>query len=244
MKFDSPEAFAITIGKIKEELLCAHLHYCLYGYLAEVKKSYEREFFRSWGFWGITLDGFLSLVVLGLCRIYDENSNANSLHNLLLTIRADQSNSGKPHYLSPIASANLAKLDGDIDWFTMENPLVSRLQKWRHNVLAHSSWKYLGQGKPVPASMIPLHEDIEPLIIRALEIVSRYSDSCVSHGVNEVYAEPQRKEIEFIFQSIREKTTTTEAEIRAWFKDRGVNPDVFFDKEKQFDAIFRKNNLL
>lgn len=225
----SNKEFELALKKIREELYAAAINYGLYTHLVEAGEKYRKEYFRCRLLWGMVQDGLLSQTVLTLCRIYDSDGT-NSLETLL-----------KWKEKTGVLSGDIDSWSDDLGSIQRSDPMVSKLKDWRGNVLAHTSLdRVLGRRKP-PPNMVPHHPELLALIDRAMDIISRHGGSSVSRSLAKYYV-PER-EVDLVFESVKQQLVTTEASIREWYTERGVNPELFLDPEAQFEEWLQKNHL-
>ena len=219
--FKSNEEFQNAITKIASELYAAAINYDLYSHLVNLSQKYKKEYFRGRQFWGMVQDGFLLQAVMTLCRVYDiDDDRTNSLETILR--RQMKTNMNR---------AGIADMQADIQLVGRSDPVVSRLRGWRNHALAHTNQGFAIRDEKLPKSMIPFRDELMLLIDRGTDIVLRNGGASVSRDLSHEYV--PRKEIDFVFESIKEKMNYTKAEIRVWLEKNGINPDVLLDHEKQ-----------
>lgn len=229
MKIHSRESYERIVTAIRNELIYADLHYGLFAQLDASFTEYRREVGRSPIFWGMARDSFKDLAVLGLCRVYDVTKTANSLPNLLIGIRSNILKCGTAFPFDESHSFKIGidgdQLEADINWVSRENPPAQRLGTWRDKILAHSDGSNVAAGRTLNKENIPKYEDLRLLIEQGMEIVSRYSNAYMSHGINDLFV--PREDFQFVLECVRECLKVSDTALIAEAEKFGLKPDYF-----------------
>src|ERR1700749_3511984 len=89
LNIKSSEEFEKLLVSLANELVNANIFYKLHSDLISSISEYEKEFNEASTFWTLTFQSHLDAALFRLCRVYDTDRRANSLGNLLDTIKAN-----------------------------------------------------------------------------------------------------------------------------------------------------------
>lgn len=127
-------------------------------------------------------------MMIHLCRVFDQKSTSLNLFNFLETIKKNIKYFKTEHFKERLKDnafvnslaederkPNLEKLEKDILFANIQNPLVKKLMIWRNNIVAHLGAK-VSLGKEQILEDNPMSQDeIESLLNGSFEIFNRYS---------------------------------------------------------------------
>lgn len=188
IEFESDEQLQNLLDNLARELVDANIHWKLRQDLTEQLEPYATEFNQTTAFWSLTLQAHMDAAIFRLIRIYDGNSQALSLRNLLETIASNLSIfddekfkerlKGNPFVESLTAKARKPdeeQLCTDIAYVGSGNKAVKKLTIWRNTLFAHRSAANVVERVDI-ATAYPLSEtEVSTLLTDGMEILNRYS---------------------------------------------------------------------
>lgn len=188
LEIKSSEDFERLLDALDGELVSANIFFRLHRDLTNSVAEYEREFNQSGTFWKLTFQAHLDASLFRLCRVYDNTALSLSLLNLLDTIKVNlhlfdvagfkERLKDNPFVESLSITArkpDLKQLDEDIDYVSVNNPLVDKLIKWRNKIFAHRDARNVIIKKNLAVSYPLSINDISELLERGIMILNRYS---------------------------------------------------------------------
>ncbi len=182
------EEFESLLDALASEIVDAQIYFKLHTDLMAAIPDYKKVFKESNTFWSLTTRALLDAALSRLCRIYDQNSKALNLRNLLDTIQGnlnlfDVQNFRERFKDNPFVEGlsetarkpSSDTLKQDIQDVNDTDSLVKKLVKWRNNIFAHRHAEDVVAPKNI-ADCYPLSKnDVSDLLKRAESILNRYS---------------------------------------------------------------------
>ena len=190
MKFrvNSSSEFRNLMARLARDIGNAHVHWRMYENLHDALGAQGDAYALSPAFWSLTLDAHRETALLHLCRAFDSQPEALSLSKWLGAIRDhlplfdieafDKRMADNPfrHTLRDHAMRpDLAQLSVDEAQCSSSDATVKRLLRFRGHVTAHTSAKGARDGNTSTLSPAPECLEIEDLLVRAAEVLTRYS---------------------------------------------------------------------
>ena len=179
---------------LQEELQAAETHFHLFNVLRNSIAKSETAFEKSPLLWSFTRHAHLQAAVISVCRIYDQNKSGSNFARLLKTIQKSLPFFYREHFWERSADnfamhmavpkghrPSEARLKGDIEFCSVQNPLVATLKKWRDNSIAHTNRRMILGGSEFVENDPLSYESVRKLIEKGYRIVNYYSESF--HGV-------------------------------------------------------------
>jgi hypothetical protein len=170
------------------EIVDANIYHRLFCDLVKSINTHPREFSQSNTFWSLAIEALRDARLTRLSRVYDQESRSLNLVNLLDTIKANLHLFEEKHFRTRLQGnafvdslaqeyrvPPIAQLELDIQFSSLQNPLVKKLMIWRNNIVAHRGAK-VSLGKDQILVDNPLSEvEMEQLLDESYEIFNRYS---------------------------------------------------------------------
>lgn len=178
--------FATFVKTLADDIVTAAIHLRLLCDLNRSVRKYVRELNQSPAFWSLTFRAHSECAMLALCRIYDSNQKSLNIGNLIDVARlnpdwfsTEQFRLRKKDspYVDSLAETDRmpkkSRIRADLKFCS--GPLVSRLQIWRHQAVAHRSREHaLNPAAAIARSPISI-KDMQKLTDRAAKMVNYYS---------------------------------------------------------------------
>lgn len=220
---DSAE-FTRLVNGLADDVVYANIHWKLHCDLHAALQAQPIVGNQSNTFWYLTLNAHAASGAQFLCRAFDQQRHALSLHSWLKTIRANlhlfdvaefKVRLVENPFVASLAEQprrpDLAVLNTDIRECSSANPLVGKLMAHRNNLAAHRNANGTITGGA--ASFAISVTDFEALLDRARTVLNRYSNlfSALSHSVNII----GRDDYRFIFSSVSGAVERSRAESEA-----------------------------
>jgi hypothetical protein len=164
----TPE-FDRLLDRLAADIIDAAVFRHLRADLNAILDDYRREFNESNTFWYLSFQAYTEVMLNRLGRVYVSHKGALSLSAWLEAIRSTPQ-------LFPTAP-DRAQLGRDVESVGNTDPLVKKLICLRGNFVAHINWDHTAGGgvKIKNESFALTFDEIDVLILRASEILNRYS---------------------------------------------------------------------
>lgn len=186
--------FGAEIESLQDELRAAAAHFHLFNGLRNSVPEFETELSKSPLFWSYTQHAHLQAAVISVCRVYDQDRSGSHLGRLLENIKTNlrlfddekfwertKENFAELMITPKGHRPSAERLERDIEFCSVRNPLVATLKKWRDNSIAHKNRRII-LGRAAFIENDPLtFEAIQKLIKGGYRILNYYSASF--HGI-------------------------------------------------------------
>lgn len=217
-KLKSFQEFGLHLTSLFHELRDANDHFYFVNCLYQALSDYEREIQHSPAFWGKTIDAHISATLSHLCRVYDYDPAAVHLLFLLETVRDNPDTfcksafkqrlgemEGCDDHVAYFGDPDKNKIDEYISFCCTANPnpLVEKLRKWRHNVVAHLN-KRVSTDLESFKHQCPLEQnDIQELITKGHDILEKCAGWYKAESLTLNLPSPYNNDYKFVFESMR-----------------------------------------
>ena len=188
LRVKSSDEFRNLMARLARDINNAHVHWRMYENLHDALGAQSDAYTLSPAFWSLTLDAHRETAVLHLCRAFDSQPEALSFSTWLGAIRNhlplfdietfDKGMVDNPfrHTLRDHAMRpDLEQLSVDEARCSSSDATVKKLLRFRGHVAAHTSAKGARDGNILTLSPAPECHEIEDLLPRAAEVLTRYS---------------------------------------------------------------------
>ena len=188
IRFESDQQLQSLLDNLARELVDANIHWKLRQDLSAQIEPYAKELNQSTAFWSLTFQAHMDAAIFRLIRIYDGNSKALSLRNLLDTMADNLSVFDDEQFRERLKdnpfvdslAAETRKPDEDqlrldIAYSSPENETVKKLTIWRNTLFAHKSAANVVESFDVSAEYPLAEEEISALLTDGIQILNRYS---------------------------------------------------------------------
>jgi hypothetical protein len=188
IQIQTSEELNRLLKALADEIINANSYHRLFCGLLQSRPTHELEFQQSHVFWYLTQEALQEARLIGLCRVYDQNSQNLNLVNLLHTIKANLHFFSEPHFrerlkgnafVDYLAQTNrtpeLDDIERDIESVSTRNPGVKKLMIWRGNIAAHHNADLALGTNPVLANHPLSPAEIEQLLEHSLTVFNKYS---------------------------------------------------------------------
>jgi hypothetical protein len=186
LKVRNAAEFSRLVNALADDIVTAAIHLRLLRDLHRSVRKYVRELNQSPAFWSLTFRAHSDCAMLALCRIYDSHEKSLNIRNLIDVAMANPDwfsteqfrlrKKDNPYVDSLAETDRLPKksrIRADLKFCS--GPLVSRLQIWRHQAVAHRSREHaLDPAAAIARSPISI-KDMQKLADRAARMVNYYS---------------------------------------------------------------------
>jgi hypothetical protein len=174
--------------RLRKDITDGHDLYHLYRNVGGMLNTHKREVSQSNAFWSLVLMALQDAAMLRLCRVYDQDDDAVSLHTFLLTVRDSPDIFREEEFRKRLADnpflellARLSKgpakaqLERDVLMTSKKDPLVRKLILLRHKAIAHSDYGLAKEGKRFLHDPPLTGNEWLALIDRSFDILNRYA---------------------------------------------------------------------
>ena len=224
IRIENASQFSTLINALSDEIVSAACYFQLFENLLNSIPDYEIVFNQSNTFWAFAIQALLDTTLSHLCRVYDTYQNSLNLRNLLDTIQANlgifeterfkERLKENPFVQSLSQSArgpDPDTLTRDIESISDTDPLVKKLIKWRHNIIAHKTASNVIKQKDITHDYPITRENISELITRATTILNRYNNlfQATTYSTHSVGAD----DYSYILKTIKDKIAKDEEKI-------------------------------
>jgi uncharacterized protein YqgV (UPF0045/DUF77 family) len=217
------EEFERLLAGLADDVVMATVHWRMHVDIINGLQQRAQVFEQSRTFWHLTIMAHASEAVYRLLRVFDQEPTALHLKGWLETIAnnidlfspeaAEQRFAGRPlaRTLASLTSApDAAALQADIESCSATDPDVLTLVKYRNTHAAHRGAKVTARAlAPVE---VPV-EVFERLLVRAIEILNRYSVKyhASSHSTKII----GHDDFEYLMDSVQERVRSSRAKTTA-----------------------------
>jgi len=171
---------------LQEGLRNASIHFYLFTKLRDSVPEFQKELNSAPLFWSFTLHAHLQAAVISICRIFDQHKSGSHFSCLLENIQNklplfDREKFWEPNMDNFLKNKPTPKrpsektLKSDIEFCSVQNPLIATLKNWRDNAIAHKNYR-VAVGQAAFLQNDPLkYEAIQKLIEEGYRMLNNYS---------------------------------------------------------------------
>ena len=213
------------IAAVADDIVTASIHLQLLQDVNRSRRKYVRVLNQSPAFWSLTFAAHGQTAMFALCRAYDSHNDTVNLRNMIEVATAHPEwfseaefrarKQGNPH-VDSLAQSNRVPDPRKTRYhlaFCM-SPLVSRLQNWRHQAVAHHSRAHALNPQEAIARFPISLRNMQTLTKRAARMVNYYPNlfDANTYSTRMFGNDDYRKVLQVVHENIRlhEKAFTKE----------------------------------
>ncbi len=169
---NSRTEFNSVIEHVTHEAYRARCHWDVLVAMDDAFDEYAVVFNETPSFWELTRRALQDDLLLRLGRLYDPHAVATSLGNLIQTLKANVSHAGTV-FPPDIATLDVADLDADLASVSVQDTVIAKLLKVRHEYLAHRATQHVKKGTFTAVPTLAEHE-LGGLVHKPIDLLAKY----------------------------------------------------------------------
>lgn len=188
MKIHNSSEFHKLLFALAGDLVDARIHFNLWRDLSAAKEEYFIEFSQSNTFWYLTFEAHLDATLVRLCKSFDLHRRSLNLRTLISTVKDNlhlfeeagfrdrlKGNAFVDSLAASYRVPSAAMIQEDLEFVSLDNPLVKKLTVWRDKHIAHRDPSPVLNPEELTVRYPLLFTDIDKLLRGGLRIVNEYS---------------------------------------------------------------------